>query len=355
VDQYSEIIAVNQAEHDNREYNKATRSRWSGGGFGLEGALKGAATAGALNIATGAFSSIGNSIGNMFSNHAAKKKMERIFSDKNTLIELKKGVWQSVFNVHFAYLDVLEQIKGETYSCYTKSNYDKAKAIHNNLLKLKPTFENAVNPICELIKEYPYSYEFFNTIITMYGDEKNQIEEIGDFFHINVKNIKLDLLDEEVSNIDYSEISDINSTTETISNKAILLGLDKTIYEKKREDIQKEYKNYQRNVYKNMINGIKIEEFENEAKLKEFVVSSANKLNIDKSEYSRDIHALEEKLIKYNYENAHTWIQTNDSTMVQLDYVSELSQFDQLIKTNQSNCIDLVNSILLSAVPLFNR
>ena len=51
--QYDAITEQQHAEKEYREARKASRGRWCGGGFGLGGALKGAATAGALNAVSG--------------------------------------------------------------------------------------------------------------------------------------------------------------------------------------------------------------------------------------------------------------------------------------------------------------
>lgn len=63
-DQYDEIEHQRQAEAAYRENRKASRSRWSGGGFGLGGALKGAAEAAALNAVSGLGHSAVNAVGN---------------------------------------------------------------------------------------------------------------------------------------------------------------------------------------------------------------------------------------------------------------------------------------------------
>ncbi|WP_302160724.1 hypothetical protein [uncultured Ruminococcus sp.] len=47
---------------DQRAAERSNRSYWQGGGFGLKGAIKGALTAGALNMATSAIRGIGDSI-----------------------------------------------------------------------------------------------------------------------------------------------------------------------------------------------------------------------------------------------------------------------------------------------------
>ena len=54
---------VHQREEDEkaeRAYRKAGRSRMTGGGFGVRGAMQGAVMAGSFNMATGALYSVGN-------------------------------------------------------------------------------------------------------------------------------------------------------------------------------------------------------------------------------------------------------------------------------------------------------
>lgn len=61
------ITEQQHAEKEYREARKASRGRWRGGGFGLGGALKGAATAGALNAVSGFGHDLVNSAGNLSS------------------------------------------------------------------------------------------------------------------------------------------------------------------------------------------------------------------------------------------------------------------------------------------------
>lgn len=59
-----DIIQKQMDEKEYRQIRKATRGRVVGGGFGLGGAIKGMAQAGAINVTTGAIHSVGNIIGN---------------------------------------------------------------------------------------------------------------------------------------------------------------------------------------------------------------------------------------------------------------------------------------------------
>ena len=71
-DQYKQEVAY-------RELQKRYRSRVVGGGFGLGGALKGMATAAALNATSGMAHSLGNSIGNAGSNFTASNSKDKLF------------------------------------------------------------------------------------------------------------------------------------------------------------------------------------------------------------------------------------------------------------------------------------
>lgn len=62
----------NQLEYQ-RELKKASRGRWEGGGFGLKGALAGAATASALNAAGGLLHGIGDMISSSSDNAKIRK------------------------------------------------------------------------------------------------------------------------------------------------------------------------------------------------------------------------------------------------------------------------------------------
>jgi len=83
----SESLA--QKIHASRAAERSSRSHWEGGGFGLKGALKGAFTAGALNMATSAIRGIGDSI----TDSRDKAKFDRFI--KNSLQSSEYGIGES--------------------------------------------------------------------------------------------------------------------------------------------------------------------------------------------------------------------------------------------------------------------
>ena len=83
------IQAVNQAKDEEvayRELRKESRGRMVGGGFGLGGALKGMATAGAINAVTGMGHSVVNAVGNIGSSISASNSKRSIYKDDNRYI-----------------------------------------------------------------------------------------------------------------------------------------------------------------------------------------------------------------------------------------------------------------------------
>ena len=70
-EKYDSIVSRQEDAAEYRAARKNARSRWVGGGFGVEGALKGAATASAYNAVTGLGHSMFNAVGNAGSAIAA--------------------------------------------------------------------------------------------------------------------------------------------------------------------------------------------------------------------------------------------------------------------------------------------
>ena len=87
-----------------RELRKATRSQVVGGGFGVKGAVKGMAFAGAANAVTGLGHSVANSIGNHNTKVQLQKMCEQNYRDpefqstvKDTIARCIGNVWAILF------------------------------------------------------------------------------------------------------------------------------------------------------------------------------------------------------------------------------------------------------------------
>ena len=132
--QYNTIL---RQQPDSREYRanrKAGRSRWSGGGFGLEGALKGAAEAAALNAVSGLGHSVFNAIGNAGSALSASLDKSALYKNSATQDTLLRGTLTDLCAVYFAHIDLVNDYKpGYIHSVFDE---DKSSALFENAKKI---------------------------------------------------------------------------------------------------------------------------------------------------------------------------------------------------------------------------
>lgn len=251
LDKFNEINGDLEAAKEYREYRKATRGMFVGGGFGFEGAVKGIATAGAMNMASGLLHSVANAIGNKWDKAAAKYRMEAIYNDPLTLCDLASSVWESAFNMHYAFIEVLENRNDIVIPKFSQDNIRKSQAIYSNIRRLQLPFEQAQKLLCEMFALQPYEYEYYQYVILEYGDRNNQLQKIGEFFHINIDEMKIVMLREIISaainfdNID-SDIDDVMGRLKEITE---YFGISEKISKPLRERIRASFFAYKFNKF----------------------------------------------------------------------------------------------------------
>lgn len=122
-----------------RTARRQGRAKWQGGGFGIGGTLKGAATAGALNIVSGAGHMVFNGLAKIGSSIAASSKMERIFKDEKTEKILISGLYKSVFDLHLALIDCLDKTGADQDTIngiVGEADKEEAAAILRNMARI---------------------------------------------------------------------------------------------------------------------------------------------------------------------------------------------------------------------------
>lgn len=92
-----------QAEYA-RELRKASRGRVVGGGFGVSGALKGMAFAGAANLASGSMHSVANAFGNARTRNEIAKQEAALFKNEDFKKAVCARIYESAKNIIVAIL-----------------------------------------------------------------------------------------------------------------------------------------------------------------------------------------------------------------------------------------------------------
>ena len=132
-DQYMAIRLEQKQLDEYRTMRRKNRSRWVGWGVGIGGAIKGAAKAGAMNMASGALHGLFNAgakVLSMADESLQKSSLYKSSSTKDTLIG---AIYASVFGIHLAVWDMTEQRNGKMrVECLEPGADKQAAAIVNN-------------------------------------------------------------------------------------------------------------------------------------------------------------------------------------------------------------------------------
>lgn len=180
VEEIHNRILGRQAEEERyRELRKATRSRWQGGGFGLSGALKGAATAGALNMVSGLGHSVVNAVGNTGSAMAATESKNALFVRAQP--QLKEALRGSVLDSTNGFLRFIN----EKRSGYIRGSFDeeKARALFENAQSVPGKREEL---LLKSVAYCPWSNSTLEYIFVNYPDERKNLWKLAKDFGVDL-------------------------------------------------------------------------------------------------------------------------------------------------------------------------
>lgn len=206
-DQYMEIVLKATELDAYRTQRRLNRGRFIGGGFGIEGAIKGIATAEALNIASGAIHGTFNLISKGLKGIGNASKKSKIYNNEKTKQTLWEGIYYSIFNMHYAICDILK------IPLMNLNDIRSADALFDNLSRISE--KDILEHLTDVIILNPYKVEAYEYWIEVFGDEEEDVKRMAAFFGVNANLIKTKLLNKVYSSLDLS------SEQSTIKAKAI--------------------------------------------------------------------------------------------------------------------------------------
>ncbi len=159
---YNDILGVQQKMSQERATAYANRSRWSGGGFGMKGALKGAMQAGVLNAGSSMISGVGNAIVGSVEESLVDKKKEALYRNEAVMRETCEGIITCMNGLFLAYTDELYAM-GELGS-RINMDYEAAQVKYETVMAYEKDREKIFETIVECIGLYPAERKFYDTI-----------------------------------------------------------------------------------------------------------------------------------------------------------------------------------------------
>ncbi|MFM9435999.1 hypothetical protein ACFDR9_003075 [Janthinobacterium sp. CG_23.3] len=205
-DKYTAIIKKTADLDASRTQRREDRGRVIGGGFGLSGAAKGIAAAGAANMLFSALHGVVNMAAKGATGLANMASESAIFSDPATKSHLTNAVYQVVFNTHFALIVALNDKLATSIIGYVSEDAAaKAARLLENIGKGRIPDAAVNGMLIEALSLNPYDEGFYTHWLKTYGDKNGELEVLESHFGVYVSTkAKKDLVATRKASLDLS-------------------------------------------------------------------------------------------------------------------------------------------------------
>ena len=193
VEVYNSIEEQLEEEREYREYRKASRAEVIGGGFGLGGALAGMATAGAINMATGAAHSVANAIGNASSAGDAADRKRELYKEARE--PFRDAIERCVLATAFQHIDVVNS--HSEIRIFSSFDSDQSAALFESAQKVP---EKERDLLVEAFALCPWFYKLYPYIFDHYPSERKNLILIGKEFRYDLTDKVDELLGQMYTN-----------------------------------------------------------------------------------------------------------------------------------------------------------
>lgn len=182
-EQYLSIISTEEEMEAYRKEKWARRSRWQGGGFGIKGAIKGAVSAGAMNIATDVIRAPFNIISKLSDSYKIDNMKTELYNSITDNNEIPLLVKKCVMGVVCGLLSEIERNGIEYWPDFDISTAEK---IYINCSRQKIKLEK-INSLIKCIQLNPFidSAKYYNSLFQLAHEYENEIAIIAKFFGYN--------------------------------------------------------------------------------------------------------------------------------------------------------------------------
>ena len=229
---YYNIIQKAEEAKRQRELRKESRARFVGGGFGIDGAIRGIIKAELLNQVTG----LGHSAFNAFGNaRTEREKQEQLDNLHFIAITMLSGAFkESIANYYIAMLIVLNKYEIISFEWPSKKDEEQAKAILENLEAGRIPKEKINSALYNLVTLDPFNMNMYSYVLKNQGDSKNELEKFGEMHGINIHSMKDSIINDLFLN-DINELCEVyKKEKEPVQFEKQLFSIQSKIDKKKK-------------------------------------------------------------------------------------------------------------------------
>jgi tellurium resistance protein TerD len=225
-DAYGRIIEEGVDMQAHRQHRLENRSRLAGGGFGIQGAVKGIALAGAANAAWGMAHGLRNAIGSASAHAAQQKQLTWLFDDEQNKAFLANAIRSGASAVHVAVFEFIAQNDDGVMPDFLcdVDKVERAIRLKKNLIDGRIPLSQAPDVVPEILEGNPYAEDRYLLALAVLGDPDNHLQLYGNFHDIDVLKMKLQQINEEIDPLFRAPQFSSAEAAEKVKELAIRLG-----------------------------------------------------------------------------------------------------------------------------------
>lgn len=164
VEGYASIMNYQNQLANYRQAQIASRGRWSGGGFGVKGAIKGAISASLMNAGSDFLHSFGDNAKKRADSKEINKLLDELYNLPDTQTLLCDSIGDCIVKVYFAMTDELKAngILPKDIFCFDKK---KAFTLYEHTMMYEINHDKFVSNMIQCIELWPAERFFYEKII----------------------------------------------------------------------------------------------------------------------------------------------------------------------------------------------
>lgn len=179
VNDYSSVLADSERRKINQYVKENSRKRWVGGGFGIAGALKGAITAGAMNIASDVVHFIPDQMSTAANEVKTRNRYDSIYQGNQLVMKFADCLSDMVYATQYAIIDIInKEIDANIFNRVFDTD-SSADTIFENYCKyqLKKDSDNQIlDQMAEIIILNPMKFEVYALLYEHLGSDEGLLQ-----------------------------------------------------------------------------------------------------------------------------------------------------------------------------------
>ena len=223
---FIDIMMEFQQKKDSHDEWASSQGNWVGGGFGLEGAIKGAAQSMALNIATDLVAGAIGAGANAISKNQAMKKLDEAYNEYRTVEKFKKAIHKSVFDMNIALIQSMIE-NGSTDYYVIGDEQENAKRILNNIRVIQDKEET----LLKLLNSFPFSTDAINFAFENDIGNKDEIIAYANYLELDIIPImRITQVEKMIIETDYNDLKTMETTKSEVAQLCLKYQIDDKKY-----------------------------------------------------------------------------------------------------------------------------